>query len=237
MMIEVTEETQTIRPYLSRILVAIPEEPLATISTSQFANDLLDCLVDDVRAFNGKRWKANHGQECSIDFLGHGLPGQHGLKHSSALLDFISHDVDHGVITSAGSEEVEFVHGFKGSFSHANGARVQLHYARVGLVSPLPDAVVRDAIGRLDEKDQVLHKSHLVQGEDALQSGCSDLSQEEQVERNGVDLQMAPFGVSVNLINLSLAKCQLFDQDSNILATLWWTKTWRGSSRLEQRSL
>ena len=48
------------------------------------------------------------------------------------------------------------------------------------------------SVSLLDVEDKVLDEGHLIQREDDLHTSCRHLRQDEQVERDGIDLEMTP---------------------------------------------
>ena len=57
----------------------------------------------------------------------------------------------------------------------------------------------RNTICRLDVEDEILNEGNLVQGEDDLQAGGSHLGHRQEVQRDRVDLEMAPLVITYDL--------------------------------------
>lgn len=94
------------------------------------------------------------------------------------------------------AKEIDAVDGLEGSDSHTDRGRVQLGLTMVDLVSTLPDTIIGSTIGALNVEDQVLHKVDLVSGVDDQHSGSGHLSQGEEEDGSGIDLQVSPLRIS-----------------------------------------
>lgn len=94
------------------------------------------------------------------------------------------------------AKEIDAVDGLKGSDGHTDRGRVQLGLTMVDLVSTLPNTIVGSSIGALDVEDQVLHKVDFVCGVDDQHSRSGHLSQGEEEDGCGINLQVSPLGIS-----------------------------------------
>ena len=67
----------------------------------------------------------------------------------------------------------------------------------------------RNTICRLDVEDEILNEGNLVQGEDDLQAGGSHLGHRQEVQRDRVDLEMAPLVITYDLNEKRKTKLRL----------------------------
>ena len=110
--------------------------------------------------------------------------------------------MNHGGRASTNPEQIQFIERFEGGNGHPDRGRVQLQDACVRLVPALPDPVVGNAVGGLNAEDEVLNDCDLVEALDDLEARGCHLGQDQQVKADGVYLQVAPFVIANDLIEI-----------------------------------
>jgi hypothetical protein len=183
----------------------------------QLLDDLVSGVLEQAGVVHRESWETDDGQKSAVDFFGTGFSREHRLKHrlqtkirprgrlnylqdGLALLGLVRQHVYDAVGAPSRPEQIQLVHGLQRRLGHAYAAGVQLGKAVIGFVAPLPDPVIGGAIRALDVKNEVLYERDLVQVEDDLEPRRRHLRQNQQIQRDRVNLQVPPFVVPHNYL-------------------------------------
>jgi hypothetical protein len=82
-----------------------------------------------------------------------------------------------GAAIPAGSVQVKAIQGLQSGKGEADGTGIDFRTTKVNLVAPLPNAVVRDAVGPADVINQVLNEGDLDRTPNQVNASGNHLSQ------------------------------------------------------------
>ena len=99
---------------------------------------------------------------------------------------------------AAGAIQIEPIQGLERGKRHSDGAGVDFAITAIDLVAALPNSVIRRPVSAANVVDQILDERDLHGTPDQVNSSRDHLCQREQVERSGIELEMAPLVVGGN---------------------------------------
>ena len=173
-------------------LMAITKKAFVAIGAAQFPPYPAQGPLHQVLVFDGPGREAHHRQASAVGFLAGGFPRQQAFEgppqtnHSSLGDEQLARPI------TVDPEEVEAFQGLQSGFRHADGAGIAFGQAVVAFVAPFPDAVIRGSIRPGDVVHEVLNEIHLIPALDHGAATAGELSQLEQKQGSGIELQMSP---------------------------------------------